>query len=56
MSGPPHRLLYLHTPVLIEVGQRYWVEAQTDSVIVEDAEGNRQSFPGHYGDPAERPR
>lgn len=51
-----HQLLYLHTPVLLEAGQTYWVDLKTDCLIVEDATGRRQSFPGHYGDPATRPR
>jgi hypothetical protein len=55
-SAPYLQRLCLHTPLLLEAGQRYWVDVKTDSVIVEDAEGHRQSFSGHYGDPAERPR
>jgi hypothetical protein len=51
-----HRLLYLRTPVLLEAGQTYWVDLDTDSLIVEDAAGNRRPFPGHYGDPAQRHR
>lgn len=51
-----YRLLYLPTPVLLEAGQRYWVDVETDSLVVEDTDGQRQSFRGHYGDPAERPR
>jgi len=51
-----HRLLYLCTPVLLEPGQMYWVDLDTDSLIVQDITGRRQLFPGHYGDPAERAR
>jgi hypothetical protein len=32
-----HRLLYLRTRVLLEAGQTYWVDLDTDSLIVEDA-------------------
>jgi hypothetical protein len=55
-TEPPWLLLYLDRPLLLEAGQRYWVDAQTETVIVEDTEGHRQSFPGHQGDPAERLR
>jgi hypothetical protein len=51
-----HRLLYPWTPVLLEAGHTYWVDFETDSLVVEDADGQRQSFAGHYGDPAERLR
>jgi hypothetical protein len=51
-----HRLLYLWTPVILEAGQAYWVDLDTDCLIVQDIGGHRESFPGHYGDPAERPR
>ena len=55
-SEPPWLRLYLNTPLLLEAGQSYWVDADTESVIVEDADGVRHSFPGHQGDPAERLR
>ena len=51
-----YRLLYLRTPVLLERGQTYWVDLDTDSLVVQDVAGRQQSFPGHYGDPAEQPR
>ena len=51
-----HRLLYVRTPVLLEPGQTYWVDLDTDSLVVQDVASHQQSFPGHYGNPAEQPR
>ena len=55
-SERPWLRLYLNTPLLLEAGQCYWVDAETETVIVEDADGVRHSFPGHQADPAERLR
>jgi hypothetical protein len=55
-QDPPWLLLLLDTPLLLEAGQQYWVDAATETVIVEDFDGHRQSFPGHQLPPEERPR
>ena len=55
-SDQPWLRLLLDPPLLLEVGQKYWLDPESESVIVEDAEGHRQSFSGHQGDAAERPR
>jgi len=49
-------LLYLVTQVLLEAGETYWVDLEIDSLVVQGSDGTRRAFPGHYGDPAERPR
>ena len=55
-SDQPWLRLLLAPPLLLEAGQKYWLDPESESVIVEDAEGHRQSFSGHQGDAAERPR
>lgn len=55
-SSEPFGMLYLDTPVLLEAGQRYRVDFDAAKVVVQDAEGHQQSFPGNYGDPETRPR
>jgi hypothetical protein len=55
IDQPWFRLL-LDRPLLLEAGQQYWLDPESESVIVENAEGHRQSFSGHRGEAAERPR
>lgn len=40
--------LHLHMPVLINPGETYWVDLESSSLIVEDQDGHRQSFPASW--------
>jgi len=55
-SEQPWLRLLLDRPLLLEAGQTYWFDPESDSVIVVDAEGHRQSFSGHRGDAADQLR
>jgi len=55
-SDQPWFRLLLDRPLLLEAGQKYWLDQESETVVVEDADGNRRCFSGHQGDAAERPR
>lgn len=41
-------VLIMRTPVLIESGQRYWVDVTFSSLVVEDEEGHQHRFDGNF--------
>ena len=43
--------LVLRRPVLIEPGQRYWVEREDGVLVVEGPDGKRSDFPGDFFGP-----
>ncbi|MGW3893152.1 hypothetical protein ACWD69_31125 [Micromonospora chokoriensis] len=48
--------LVVRRPVLVQPGQRYWLDADNSALIVEDATGGRCSFPCAYETGPDAPR
>jgi hypothetical protein len=55
-SDQPWFQLLLDRPLLLEAGQKYWLDQESETVVVEHTDGHRESFSGHQGDAVTRPR
>lgn len=48
VEAPGRGTLRLNKPVIIEEGQRYWVDSRASRLVVEDERGQRHVYPGEY--------
>lgn len=48
VNAPGRGTLTLSEAVIIEVGQRYWIDARASRLVVEDERGSNKSYPGDY--------
>ncbi len=48
VTAPGGGTLTLGKPVIIEAGQRYWIDREASRLVVEDERGSSKSYPGYY--------